>query len=357
MLGKPNKKRVILGMSGGVDSSVSALLLKEQGYYVKGIAMKLWAYNAENPCCSEEDLNDARMIAEHLGIEFEIIDMQEEFKHSVVDYYIKELSKGLTPNPCIICNDYLKFGLLLNFALKHDYDYVATGHYARIQISETGYHLKKAIDQDKDQSYFLFMLDQKRLSNILFPLGELTKNKVRDIARDAELITCSKKDSQELCFLPQGGSKEFYTKFADIVPHTGKIINIKGEIVGTHKGLQFYTIGQRKGLGLFTNIPSYVINKNIQDNSIMIGTDKHLLSRIFTVRNVHWIIPPPVLPIYADVRIRYRHKEKKAFITKENGVITIKFDSPQRAITPGQAAVFYNKDEVLGGGWISEVKE
>ncbi|MGC8756662.1 MAG: tRNA 2-thiouridine(34) synthase MnmA [bacterium] len=357
MLATGSKKRIILGMSGGVDSSVAALLLRDQGYIVKGVALKLWAYNAENPCCSTKDLNDAQMIAKHLGIEFEILDVQEAFKRSVVDYYIKELSEGRTPNPCIVCNDYLKFGLLLNYALENNYDFVATGHYARIQINETGYHLMKSFDQEKDQSYFLFMLDQKRLPNILFPLGELTKEKVRGIARHAELITCGKKDSQELCFLPEGGSEEFYRTYTNFAPQAGMIIDSKGEVVGTHKGLQFYTIGQRRGIGAFTNKPVYVVNKNIKDNSLTIGTHEDLMASILTVKDVHWIISPPAFPMYANVRIRYRHKEKKALITNENDVITIKFDSPQRAITPGQAAVFYNGDEVLGGGWIWEVKE
>lgn len=357
MLARGSPKKVILGMSGGVDSSVAALLLKKEGYIVKGVALKLWAYNAENPCCSTNDLNDAKIIARQLGIDFEVIDMQEAFKHSVVEYYIKELSEGRTPNPCVMCNNYLKFGLLMDYALKNGYDYIATGHYANIYSDEKGFHLKKGKDKSKDQSYFLFMLDQNRLSKILFPLGELDKNTVRDIARNAELITCAKTDSQELCFLPAGGFKEFYNQYINMELQQGKIIDSKGRTIGVHNGLQLYTIGQRRGIGLYTNRPVYVISKNVHDNSIIVDTGEHLMSGVFSVKEVHWIAgEQPALPMYANVRIRYRHKEEKALITKEDGMIIVKFDSPQRAITPGQAAVFYNDDEILGGGWIWEVK-
>ncbi len=358
MLKRDHQKSVLLGMSGGVDSSVAALLLQKQGYTVKGVALKLWAYNAENPCCSTEDLHDAKTIAQQIGIDFEVIDMQEAFRKEVVGYYIKELSEGRTPNPCIVCNDHLKFGLLLDYASKNDHDYVATGHYARIQADKNGFHLKKAVDLRKDQSYFLFMLDQKRLTRILFPLGELDKNTVRNIARNAELITCNKRDSQELCFLPAGGFKEFSSKYTKMDLHEGKIINREGTIMGTHRGLQFYTIGQRKGIGVYTNEPVYVIDKNISDNSIMVGTRDGLMSDTFSVNGVNWIAgKEPDFPLYANVRIRYRHTEKRALMSKKDDMIIIKFDSPQRAITPGQAAVFYDDEEILGGGWIVEVKK
>jgi tRNA-specific 2-thiouridylase len=357
MLKQDHQKSVLLGMSGGVDSSVAALLLKKQGYTVKGVALKLWAYNAENPCCSTEDLHDARTIAQQLGIDFEVIDMQEAFRQSVVGYYLQELSEGRTPNPCIVCNDLLKFGLLMDYALKNNYDYVATGHYARIRADENGFHLIKALDHSKDQSYFLFMLDQTRLSRILFPLGDLDKNTVRDIARDAELITCEKEDSQELCFLPSGGFKEFSSTYTNIALREGKIIDRAGTTIGTHKGLQFYTIGQRKGIGVYTNEPVYVIKKNVADNSIMVDTGDGLMSDTCTVRDVHWIARKELdFPCYANVRIRYRHTEKRAFVNKKDTMIMIKFDSPQRAITPGQAAVFYHDEEILGGGWIEEAK-
>ncbi len=357
MLKQNSQKSVILGMSGGVDSSVAALLLKEQGYHVKGVALKLWAYKSENPCCSTEDINDAGMTARQLGIDFEVIDMQEEFRQSVVGYYIKELSSGRTPNPCIVCNDHLKFGLLLDYVLKNNYDYVATGHYARIRSDEKGFHLKKAIDGNKDQSYFLFLLDQKRLSRILFPLGELDKNTVRDIARRAELITCSKRDSQELCFLPAGGFGEFSKEYTNMDLRAGKIINRDGATVGTHRGLPFYTIGQRRGIGVYTNTPVYVIDKNVFDNSIMVDGMEGLMADTFTAKDVHWTSgKEPDLPFYANVRIRYRQKEKKAEIRRKNDMLIIQFSVPQRAITPGQAVVFYDDDEVLGGGWIGEVK-
>ena len=345
-------------MSGGVDSSVSALLLKQQGYAVKGVALKLWAYHAENPCCSTEDLHDAETIARQIGIDFEVIDMQEEFRQAVVGYYISEMAEGRTPNPCIVCNDHIKFGLLLDYALKNRYDFVATGHYARIHADKDGFHLKKALDRSKDQSYFLFMLDQRRLSSVLFPLGDLDKDTVRDIARNAELITCNKRDSQELCFLPAGGFKEFSSTFSTMAPlREGTIVNREGTVMGTHRGLQFYTIGQRKGIGVYTNEPVYVIDKNVSANSITVDTGDGLMSDTFTVGNVHWIGGrEPVFPLYANVRIRYRHTEKRALMKKKDTMLLIKFDSPQRAITPGQAAVFYHDDEILGGGWIGEVK-
>lgn len=357
-MSKQNRqKSVILGMSGGVDSSVAALLLHEQGYKVKGVALKLWAYRSENPCCSTKDLNDAGIIAKQLGIDFEVIDMQHRFKELVVDYYVKELSHGRTPNPCIVCNDRLKFAVLLDYALKNDYDYAATGHYAGIRAEGDSYHLEKALDQNKDQSYFLFTLDQQRLSKILFPLGKLDKNTVREIARKAEMITCTKGDSQELCFLPGGGAEEFLKAQENVDIHKGNIINREHKVMGEHKGLPFYTIGQRKGIGSYTNRPVYVININTVDNSIMIGDESCLMANTFTVKDVHWISgKKPQPPFSAEVKIRYRHAGARAIITGKDTMLTIQFDSPQRAITPGQAAVFYNGAEVLGGGWIWEVQ-
>ncbi len=357
MLKQNRQKSVILGMSGGVDSSVAALLLQEQGYKVKGVALKLWAYRSENPCCSTKDLNDAGIIAKQLGIDFEVIDMQHRFKELVVDYYVKELSHGRTPNPCIVCNDRLKFGALLDYALKKDYDYVATGHYAGIRAEGDSYHLEKALDQNKDQSYFLFTLDQERLSKILFPLGKLDKNTVREIARKAEMITCTKSDSQELCFLPGGGAEEFLKTQENVDFHKGNIVNREHKVMGEHKGLPFYTIGQRKGIGSYTNRPVYVIDINTVDNSIMIGDESCLMANTFTVKDVHWISgKKPHTPFSAEVKIRYRHAGARAKITGKDTMLTIQFDSPQRAITPGQAAVFYNGAEVLGGGWIWEVQ-
>ena len=227
-----------------------------------------------------------------------------------------------------------------------------------MSADKDGFHLKKALDRSKDQSYFLFMLDQRRLSRVLFPLGDLDKDTVRDIARNAELITCNKRDSQELCFLPAGGFKEFSSTFSTMAPlREGTIVNREGTVMGTHRGLQFYTIGQRKGIGVYTNEPVYVIDKNVSANSITVDTGEGLMSDTFTVNNVHWIAGrEPVFPLYANVRIRYRHTEQRTLMKKKDSMLLIKFDSPQRAITPGQAAVFYHDDEILGGGWIGEVK-
>lgn len=351
------KKSVILGMSGGVDSSVAALLLKEQGYAVKGVALKLWAFNAENPCCSVDDLRDAQVAARQIGIDFDVVDMQNAFRETVVGYYVRELAAGRTPNPCVVCNDRLKFGLLLDYARRSGCDFIATGHYARTSEDAAGFHLRKAVDRTKDQSYFLFTLDQQRLSRILFPLGELGKNTVRDIARKAELITCGKRDSQELCFLPAGGFREFSSTFASLELRAGNIVNRAGTIIGTHQGLPLYTIGQRRGIGVYTNEPVYVIEKNVSDNSMIVDSGDGLMADTFTIGTVRWIAgKEPLFPLHARVRIRYRHSEQQAVVDKEGTTITVKFDSPQRAITPGQAAVVYQDDEILGGGWIEEVR-
>ncbi len=355
-MGKQNRKKsVILGMSGGVDSSVSALLLKEQGFDVKGVALKLWAFNAENPCCSADDLRDARTTARQIGIGFDVLDMQDVFRETVVGYYVSELAAGRTPNPCAVCNDRLKFGLLLDYALENGYDFVATGHYARITEDAEGFHLKKAADRTKDQSYFLFTLDQKRLSRILFPLGELRKNEVRDIARKAGLATYAKRDSQELCFLPPGGFREFSSTFASMDLHAGNIVNRAGTVIGSHQGLPLYTIGQRRGIGVYTNEPVYVIDKNVTDNILIVDSADGLMTDTCTIGTVRWIAgKEPLFPLKARVRIRYRHTEQEAVVDKKGTTVVIKFDSPQRAITPGQAAVVYQDEEILGGGWIEE---
>ncbi len=343
-------------MSGGVDSSVAALLLREQGYAVMGVALKLWAYKSENPCCSTEDLDDAARTARQIGIEFKTLDMQSQFRELVVDRYERELASGRTPNPCVVCNDRLKFGLLLEYAMERGYDYVSTGHYARVRSDGQGYHLERALDPNKDQSYFLFMLDQRRLSRVLFPLGTLGKGTVREVARKADLVSCSKRDSQELCFLPEGGLEEFERVYGRRDMPEGSIVDEHNEVVGRHRGLPFYTIGQRRGLGVYTSAPVYVIHKNTADNSITVGTRERLLSAVCNVHGVHWIAgTEPSLPMYADVKIRYRHTAKRAEIRRKDDMIIVEFELPQKAITPGQAAVFYRGSEVLGGGWIGEV--
>ncbi len=346
-------------MSGGVDSSVAAALLKDEGYEVIGLHMKLYR-GPENEirnksCCSIDETLDARMVCHRLGIPFYALDFQEEFRVSVIDYFIKDYSNGKTPNPCVMCNKKIKNSLLLNKANELDCEYLATGHYARINRNpDTGIiQLSRPKDLRKDQTYFLHGIPSKDLPKLMFPLSELTKTEVRRIARKLKLSSANKPDSQELCFVPKD-YREFLKKEMNNSPFPGKFKSIYGEVLGEHKGLPFYTIGQRSGLGLSDATPYYVVKIEKEQNCIVLGKEKDLYSKTVYVSNVNWIsIATPGISLIASVKLRFAHNGAVANLVPEPGSkVRLELENPERAVTPGQAAVFYQNDIVLGGGII-----
>lgn len=360
--GPEPQRRIVVAMSGGVDSSVAAALLKKQfdacperSRRVVGIFMKFWkeGKNAENRCCSAESEKLARLVAKKIDIPFYVINAEAEFKKKVVDYFLKEYKKGNTPNPCVACNKEIKFGLLIEKALKLEADFVAAGHYAQIKNGK----LLKGKDKEKDQSYFLWQLDQKQLSRILFPVGGYTKTEVRKLAKKFRLPTAKTPESQEICFI-QTTVNDFLRKYLKTKP--GNIIDKTlrhgsgqaGKVLGEHQGLWFYTIGQRKGLEIPQG-PYFVIDKNIKKNILIVSKNKKdLEKKELIVKNVNWISLPK-LPLQAQVKIRYKSNLAKAKILKHSkNKVKIIFTKPQRAITPGQSAVFYKDKELLGGGVI-----
>jgi len=345
---KSNNIRIVVAMSGGVDSSVAAALLKKRGFDVVGIFMKFWkdGQSLDNRCCSIESEKLARLVAKKLDIPFYVLNVEKEFKKKVVDYFLKEYKAGNTPNPCVVCNKEIKFGFLINKALTLGADYVATGHYAQ-QQSFASVRLFCAKDTEKDQTYFLCQLNQKQLKHVLFPVGNYKKSEVRKLAKKFDLPVAETKESQEVCFIPDT-TDNFLKKYLKTKP--GKVIDEKGNILGEHEGLWFYTIGQRKGIGL-SGGPYYVIGKDLKDNALIISKNqKDLLKKELFVKNVNWLSgKKPKLPLKIKVRIRYRNKLAEATIDKK---YKITFAKPQRAITPGQSAVFYKGEELLGGGVI-----
>lgn len=357
------KKRVVVAMSGGVDSSVAAALLLEQGYQVIGVTMRLWDLPQEEAgraaCCSPEDIYDARAVANQLGIPFYVLNMKEAFQREVVDYFVQDYLRGLTPNPCIRCNDKLKFDLLLRRALELDAGYLATGHYARIfrPGDSEGFLLMRAQDLRKDQSYFLFTMNQTQLAKVLFPLGELTKNQVRVLAAKWQLKVRDKRESQEICFIPDGNYAPFIRQQCDgLAPGPGYIVNSKGRLLGTHPGIYSFTVGQRRGLGLTSSQPLYVLKIDSARNLIVVGPEEELCCRGFMADSVHWVSGRPLRErITVTVRPRYRCPEATATLTPLSETrVKVEFASIQKAVAPGQAAVFYRGDAVLGGGWIQE---
>lgn len=361
------KKKVIIAMSGGVDSSVAAAILKKQGHDVVGIFMKFWVEDglrqtqAINKCCSFEAYNDARRVAQRLGIPLYTMNLKMSFKKWVVDYFLKEYQAGRTPNPCVECNRFIKFGELLRKAKAMGAEYVATGHYARIQkiksqkpkTKNINYKLLKGVDKQKDQSYFLYTLTQDKLKHILFPVGNYKKSQVRQMAKKWNLPVHAKKDSQEVCFI--GNSlKNFLKKYLKI--KGGKIVEIEsGKVLGKHDGLPFYTVGQRKGMHLGAG-PWYVVKIDVKKNTLFVSHDeKKLLSKELLVEKVNWISgKEPKSPLRVKARIRYKHKEALCALRRGKYKNTYKviFHKPQRAVTPGQSVVFYRGEEVLGGGII-----
>jgi tRNA-uridine 2-sulfurtransferase len=351
--------RIVVAMSGGVDSSVAAVLLAEQGHDVVGFSMQLYdqrdSPEAWGSCCSLGDLQDARRVANAVGFPHYIVNFEEQFRKAVIDNFVSEYAAGRTPIPCVHCNSGLKFATLVERAATLNADIVATGHYARVDRDErTGlYRLRRGVDREKDQSYFLFSLTQEQLSKAAFPVGELTKPEVRAIAERRGLTVAAKPDSQEICFVPDGDTAGFVARQLGTVP-TGNITDTAGKTLGQHGGIHQFTIGQRKGLGLSKGIPLYVVKIDATDNSVTVGGKNELGRGTLTASGVNWIAgAPPSGPVRAAAQIRHRHQEAPGLLTPHGADrAEMLFDEPQIAVTPGQAVVFYDGDAVIGGGWI-----
>ena len=349
------QKKVLIGMSGGVDSSVAACLMLKQGFSCAGATMRLHDF----ACGGANDAVDAGAVAQKLGIPHHILSFQPEFEQQVICQFVTAYESGLTPNPCIQCNAHLKFGAMLEKALEMGYDYVVSGHYAQVrQDPKTGrYLLSKAVDRSKDQTYFLACLNQHQLSHILFPLGELTKTEVREIAEKEGLITARKRDSQDICFVPDGDYAAFLQRYTRKVYPEGNYLDLEGNIVGRHKGAACYTRGQRKGLGLAMGTPVYVCSKDMQANTVTVGPNEALFSTSLRAKDWNWFpFPALTTPMQVTAKIRHSQMELSAMVyPEENGFVRVEFETPQRAITPGQAVVLYDGDYVVGGGTISDV--
>ena len=346
-------------MSGGVDSSVAALLLKEQGYDVVGVTMRLWTVERDDVpamskrCCSVEDVEDARRVCQVIGAPHYFQNFEREFQAHVVDYFVREYERGRTPHPCLACNDKIKFDFLLRRAMFLEADYIATGHYARIRRNGDGLKLLKGLDKGKDQSYVLFTLGQSELGRLLLPIGEYTKSDIRRMAADAGLPVADKPDSQEICFIPDGDYRRFVGERSE--PGPGEMVDTGGNVVGRHPGIQFFTVGQRRGLGLSRaqGRPMYVVGIDAGSNRIVLGREEELFRSTLWASQVNFLSgDAPTGPVEVTAKIRYKAVPYPATITSAGDRVEIKFDKPQRAVTPGQAIVFYRGDEVVGGGII-----
>jgi tRNA-specific 2-thiouridylase len=350
--------KVVVAMSGGVDSSVAAALLKEQGYEVIGMMLRLWSEPGKeesNRCCTPDSMAQARRVAAKLEIPFYVIDAKDVFRETVVEYFLKGYARGETPNPCLICNRKIRWTFLLDHALALGADYMATGHYVRIRKIASGMsELLRAVDRNKDQSYVLHVLNQEKLKHALFPVGEYTKPEIRQMAEKHGLPTASRKDSQDLCFLAGEDYRNFLQRNAAEMLKPGQIITRGGESLGMHNGLANYTIGQRKGLGVASAVPLYVLGKSAVNNTLIVGTQEELGSRELTAHDVNWLSGDvPRESFHAEVKIRYTAKEAEAWVTPiGESQAQVRFGAPQRDITAGQAAVFYQGDVMIGGGII-----
>jgi len=364
---------IAVAMSGGVDSSTVAAMLRAEGYNVVGLTMQLWNQRrlagregmpeqVQGRCCSIEDVYDARRVAEDLGIPYYVVNHQERFEKDVVRPFVDEYLSGRTPIPCSLCNNHLKFDQLLITARQIGAELLATGHYARVEYEEHQgrWLLLRARDAAKDQTYFLFGLTQEQLSRTRFPLGEMSKPQVRELAREHGLALAEKPDSQEICFIPGGDYKRFIDAYLDeqgeALPDTsGELVTTTGDVIGHHAGIHNFTVGQRKGLGVATGTPLYVIELRGDKHQVVVGTNDELSSRTMLVRKLNWIAVDDLhSPMRVKAKIRHRHEPADAIIEKTGrDEVLATFDNPQRAITPGQAAVFYDGDIVVGGGWIA----
>jgi tRNA-specific 2-thiouridylase len=367
------RRAIAVAMSGGVDSSAVAAMLRAQGHDVVGLTMQLWNQRrlaghegmpeaVQGRCCSLDDVYDARRVAEAIGIPYYVINHEQRFENDVVRPFVEEYLSGRTPIPCSLCNNHLKFDQLLLTAQQIGADLLATGHYARVGFDAASerWLLKRPVDTVKDQTYFLFGLTQVQLSRTLFPLGGLLKSEVRDIARKHGLALAEKPDSQEICFVPDGDYKKFIDAYlaeeGESLPDTaGELVTANGEIIGEHAGIHNFTVGQRKGLGVATGSPLYVIQINGQERRVVVGGDEQLYSRTLRARKLNWIAFDELTATqHVEVKIRHRHQPAKARLERlDEDEVMVTFEQAQRAITPGQAAVFYDGEVVVGGGWIS----
>lgn len=346
--------RVAVGMSGGLDSSVAAALLVQQGHEVVGFTAHLWAGGSR--CCSIRDAMCARHVAQYLGFEHYVIDAVDFFGERIVNVFVDEYLHGRTPSPCVLCNQIIKFGLLLRDAVEIGCSHVATGHYARVEYRDGRYHLLRGVDPSKDQSYFLHRLNQAQLSRIIFPLGHWTKQQAREFAHEMNLPVSSPEESQDLCFAPDNGYAEFVEKRRPDIRRPGPIIDTKGKVVGQHEGFYRYTIGQREGLGVASDERLYVKAIYPETNVIVVGRREEVTVPRCRVTDVTWIAgQPPTDGLRCEIQLRYRHSGASAELKLFEGgrVVEANFTEPQFGVTPGQAAVFYDGEEVLGGGWIA----
>jgi tRNA-specific 2-thiouridylase len=366
--------KIAVAMSGGVDSSAAAAILKEQGHELVGFTMQLWdqrrGINVDengdplpSRCCSLDDVYDARRVAEELGFPFYVLNLERDFERDVVQPFVTSYLNGETPIPCVACNSRLKFASLDRLALSLGCEKVATGHYARVEFdaATNRYRLLRGLNEQKDQSYFLWELTQAQLARALFPLGEMSKPEAREAARQHGLKgVAEKKESQEICFVPDGDYAGFIDRYLEAenettrLPGPGEIVNTAGQVIGSHEGIHRYTLGQRRGIGIADEKPLYVISLDTNKNRVTVGPAGELMSSEFTAAGVNWIsLDTPATPVRAEVRVRYRHTAAPATITPlADARARVVFDEPQRAITPGQATVFYRDAEVVGGGWI-----
>lgn len=357
-------KKVMLGMSGGVDSSVAAAVLLEKGYEVIGVTMQIWQdmdedkKMVEGGCCSLSAVDDARRVANKLNIPYYVLNFRDVFKEKVIDYFVAEYKEGRTPNPCIACNRFVKFEAMLDKAKSMGIDYIATGHYAKIEYDEGlgRYLLKKSVTAAKDQTYALYTMTQDQLSRTLMPIGSYEKTRVREMAKEIGLTVANKPDSQEICFVDDNDYGRYIAENTDTEIKPGYFVDIKGNILGKHKGIVHYTIGQRKGLGISLGKPAFVVEIDVANNRVILGDNDEVFKDTLIAKDLNWIsIDKLNDDIEVTAKIRYSAKEAEAIVTPiENDRVMVKFQAPQRAITPGQSVVFYQGDIVVGGGTIEK---